>query len=242
MSTGDWFSLRPLNFNYDELNQRLTIVESTLTSLQNLTNNLNTTVTQIETRVYNVEQFADTINLNLLNLTQQVNGMNQTLTNFTTQIQNLNNSIINLNNRVNNIENLQSLILEFTLTNYPFRQGPSTYYGSFTVSWYRPIIFNNGGGRDLKFLIMVVRAFYIDFAGSNLVFAYSDPINYPVPFVNNNDFKVQHAFNNPMITDQGHYEFIFYSPTQFQILAKCRSLSHPGSIINDSFFFLINYI
>jgi uncharacterized coiled-coil protein SlyX len=249
MSTGDWFTLRPLTFNYDELNQRITQVETQLTNLQ-----------QESTYIMGIlDQTWDQltqINLSLMTLNNRVGSLEGTVSNFTTQIQGLSQQIQQLDGRITeldnrvdplfgrvfNLESLYNKIDEYTLTNYPFRVAGSTYYGTFTASWYRPIVLKDGGGSDLKFMIMVVRAFSIDFAGSNLLFAYCDPINYPIPFVNNNDFKVQYVFNSPMLTEQGHYEFVFYSPTQFQLVAKCRSLSHPGSIINDSFFFLINYI
>jgi hypothetical protein len=245
MSTGDWFSLRPLNFNYDELNGRITQVETRLVNLVD-------TVAGLRFFIEGMQMQLDAVGTIAVNLQTQVTQLNNTVTQLQglpQQIQQLDGRITELDNRVDplfgrvfNLESLYNKIDEYTLTNYPFRVAGSTYYGTFTASWYRPIILKDGGGSDLKFMLLVVRAFSIDFAGSNLLFAYCDPINYPIPFVNNNDFKVQYVYGSPLLTEQGHYEFVFYSPTQFQLVAKCRSLSHSGSIINDGFFFMLQYI
>jgi hypothetical protein len=245
MSTGDWFSLRPLNFNYDELNSRLTQVETRLINLIGKVDGMEFIMNGMQMQINAFGYMAENLTTQptqLNNTVTQLQGLPQQIQQLDGRITELDNRVDPLFGRISNLEQLYNKIDEYTLVNYPFRVAASTYYGTFTASWYRPIILKDGGGSDLKFMLMVVRNFNIDFDGSNLLFAYCDPINYPIPFVNNNDFKVQYAFNSPMLTDQGHYEFVFYSPTQFQLVAKCRSLSHPGSIISDSFFFMIQYI
>jgi hypothetical protein len=116
MSTGDWFTLPPLNIN--NYQPQIDDLFIRLTSLQLLTNDINTRLTTVESRLYNVEQFADTININLLNLTQQVNGMNQTINNFQTSI--------------DNILNQYKPIMGFTYNNVTFTGGSgNTATGSF---------------------------------------------------------------------------------------------------------------
>jgi hypothetical protein len=182
MSTGDWFTLNPLNLkNYqteiDDLSNRLT-------SLQLLTNDLNTRLTIVESRLSNVEQFADTINVNLLNLTQQVNSMNQSINQ---SINSLQSSIDNILNQYTPIEGFQFNVINFT------DGGGNNLIGSLHGAWYRPItlrpsnISNDGVG--LKYLLLVVRGITANIP-ENDNFFFSDPISLPVSFVNNNNFRV----------------------------------------------------
>jgi chaperonin cofactor prefoldin len=220
-----------LNFNYDELNARLTQVETRLTSLQTLTNDINTRVTTVETRLYNLEQFADTINLNLLNLTQQVNGMNQ--------------SINNIQSSINNILDLYKPISWFTYNNVRFTDSSgNTAYGSFHGAWYRPIkyldVYSNEGV-DLKFLMLVIREINISPLTAGVPYN-SDPLVLPIGFVNNNDYRVfwsNTVTNHYMNTRQAEY-FLYNVPINTWAL---NVLLHQGSSINsDSTWFMIGYI
>jgi hypothetical protein len=134
----------------------------------------------VKTKVYNLEQFTDTININLLHLTQQVNAMNQTINNFQTSI--------------DNILNQYKPIMGFTYNNVTFTDGSgNTATGNFHGGWYRPIkllesdITNDGV--DLKFLLLVLRGININSMTAG-VYYNSEPKDLPIPFVNNNDFRV----------------------------------------------------
>jgi hypothetical protein len=143
MSTGDWFTLRPLNIN--NYQPQINDLYTRLTSLQLLTNDLNTRVTTVETRLYNLEQFVDNINISLLNLTQQVNAMNQTINNFQTSI--------------DNILNQYKPIMGFAYNNVNFTDFfGNNATGSFIGEWYQPIKLLNSditnAGVDLKYLFI----------------------------------------------------------------------------------------
>jgi hypothetical protein len=230
MSTGDWFTLRPLNINnyqpqIDELFTRLT-------SLELLTNDINTRLTTVEIKVYNLEQFTDTININLLNLTQQVNAMNQTINNFQTSI--------------DDILNQYKPIMGFTMNVINFTDGSgNTATGNFHGAWYRPIkllpnIISNDGV-DLKFLLLVLRDINIS-SMINGRYYNSDPMDLPVPFVNNNNFRVfwtSTVNGHEMITRQAHYT-LYNVPINSWTLSV---LLHQGtSLVNDSAFFIVGYI
>jgi hypothetical protein len=48
MSTGDWFTLRPLNFNFDDINQRLNNVETRLTDVEGQLTSLDVFTNQVD--------------------------------------------------------------------------------------------------------------------------------------------------------------------------------------------------
>jgi archaellum component FlaC len=244
MSTGDWFTLRPLNFNFDDINQRLTNVENRVSTLENFTNDLNTSVTSIETRLFNVEQFADTINVNLLNLTQQVNGMNQTLTNLQTTVNNMQTTVNNMQTDVNSILDLYKPISWFTYNSVRFTDiSDNTTYGSFRGVWYRPIkfldVFSNEGV-DLKLLVLAIREFTINNIPSGVVYN-SDPLLLPLPPVNNNDFRVfwsNTVTEHKMNTKEAEY-ILYYVPINTWGLSV---MNRSGTGINsDSVWFFIGY-
>jgi hypothetical protein len=81
-------------------------------------------------------------------------------------------------------------IINLTLTDYH----GNTAHGSLEGGWYRPIILQpsalTNDGVDLKFLLLVLCNINIGDIPQNNAYFYSDPIPLPVPFVNNNNYRV----------------------------------------------------
>jgi uncharacterized protein YoxC len=230
MSTGDWFTLQPLNINnyqpqIDDLNSRLT------------------TLTQ---RVDNMQ-----INLELLQ--DQANMIGAAVDNMRTQLTNLNNTVTTLNNTVNsfstsinNILDQYKPIMGFTqaLMNFTDQSGNTTT-GNFHGAWYRPIKLLpsniSDDGVDLKFTFLVMRAINIGPMSSG-VWYFSDNMNLPLPFVNNNDFRVywtSSVNNHYMHTRQAYYELIQVPVNGWKLAVQLKSGS---SIVNDSAWFIFGYI
>jgi hypothetical protein len=223
MSTGDWFTLRPLNTtNYqpqiDDLNSRLT------------------TLTQ---RVDNMQ-----INLELLQ--EQANMIGAAVDNMRTQLTNLNNTVNSFSTSINNILDQYKPIMGFTqaLMNFTDQSGNTTT-GNFHGAWYRPIKLLpsniSDDGVDLKFTFLVMRAINIG-PMSNGVWYFSDNMNLPLPFVNNNDFRVywtSSVNNHYMHTRQAYYELIHVPVNGWKLAVQLKSGS---SIDNDSAWFIFGYI
>jgi hypothetical protein len=113
-------------------------------------------------------------------------------------------------------------------------------YGSLHVTWYQPLKLVDGGGTDLKYLIIVVRGFTINL-GENVTRYWSDQLDLPIPRVNNNDFEVQHALNSSMSTRQAQYDFEFNPISKFRIGIRCHN-NPPGDVTDDSFMFIVQYM
>jgi hypothetical protein len=108
-------------------------------------------------------------------------------------------------------------------------------------SWCQPIKLSDGRGNDLKFLILVVRGFYITLR-VNYVRFWNDQMDLLIPPVNNNDFRVWYALNSPMNTKQGEYDFEFNPGAKFRFGVKATGQNGQGIIENDSFMFIVQYI
>jgi hypothetical protein len=116
----------------------------------------------------------------------------------------------------------------------------ATYLLPFSLHGYRPIVFNDGDGQDLKYLILVVRGFNISLPVNGTRF-WSYQLDLPIPRVNNNDFEVQHALNSPMNTRQAQYDFEFNPISKFRIVVKAHT-TPPGDVTDDSFMFIVQYM
>jgi hypothetical protein len=142
------------------------------------------------------------------------------------------------------VDYLQSLYREissFSNAALQFHNGLLSTLAGLFGCWYQPIKLSDGNGSDLKFLILVIRGFYITL-GFNYVRFYSDQMDLPIPPVNNNDFRVWNALNSPMSTLQGQYDFEFNPGGKFRIGVTCNGYNGEGIIQNDSFMFIVQYI
>jgi hypothetical protein len=107
-------------------------------------------------------------------LTGQVNGM-----------------YVNLTSLVNLYEPIYSFYANnLTFTDYQGHTAP----GEMTAFWYRSIKLlpdpNFSGGEDLKFLLLVIRGINIPNIPQNGNYFFSNILPLPLPFVNNNTFRV----------------------------------------------------
>jgi hypothetical protein len=238
MSTGDWFTLRPFTLNYDDLNQRLTQVESRVVALGDSFNGLRDIVQDIQNQVNAVGTIA-------LDLKTQVTNLNTTVTNLSTTVTNLSNTINGMQTNINNILDLYKPISWFTYNSVRFTDGSgNTAYGSFHGAWYRPIkyldVYSNEGV-DLKFLMLVIREMNMSPLTAGVPYN-SDPMVLPIGFVNNNDYRVfwsNTVSNHYMNTRQAQY-FLYHVPINTWAL---NVTLHQGSSINsDSAWFMIGYI
>jgi outer membrane murein-binding lipoprotein Lpp len=177
MSTGDWFSLNPLNLkNYqteiDQLNNNYSYLANQVNAFEFLMNNMQNQVDAIGTMVNNMTT-------QLTNLNNTVNGLSNTVNSMSTSI--------------NNIVNLYQPIAWFNTPNVRFTDlAGDTATGNVDGDWYQPIILSQGGnndGVDLKFLILVLRAISISPLNPKTNYN-SDPIPLPIPFLNNNTYGV----------------------------------------------------
>jgi hypothetical protein len=95
---------------------------------------------------------------------------------------------------INDIINLYKPIAAFTFNNVQFTDFFGNFgTGSFHGAWYRPIKLLSSpvsdDGVDLKFMLLVIREVYANLQNNGRYF-WSDQLNVPIPFVNNNDFRV----------------------------------------------------
>jgi hypothetical protein len=111
---------------------------------------------------------------------------------------------------------------------------------SFHETWYRPIKFTGDDRLNFKFLIVVVHAFTVHLP-VNFVNFWSDPLQFPIEFVNNNNYGVFNALNNPMNSNQALYHFLYDSSTNTFKFEVSAHNTPADEVINDSFFFIIQY-
>jgi hypothetical protein len=179
MSTGDWFTLRPLNTtNYqpqiDDLNSRLTVLSQRVDNMQIL-----------------LEMLQDQTNI----IGAAVDNMRTQLTNLNNTVTTLTNTVNSLSISINDIVNQYKPIMGFVYNNVNFTDFfGNNATGSFSGGWYRPIKLLESditnAGVDLKYLLLIVRQISISPIPNNGRFFYSEPKSLPIPFVNNNDFRV----------------------------------------------------
>jgi hypothetical protein len=185
MSVGDWFTLKPLNImSRQEIDNDLNDIRLRLTTLEGNVNFL------IDSEAQDRQ---DIININLQ--LQQLQGLPGQVNNLQNQVNDIDARLTSLDNRVdplfgtiNNLELLYKKIDEYTLTNLRFSQALYSTFGSLQVTWYQPLKLVDGGGTDLKFLIMVVCGFTINLV-ENVTRYGSFQLDLPIPRVNNNDLK-----------------------------------------------------
>jgi uncharacterized protein YukE len=140
MSTGDWFTLRPLNTtNYqpqiDQLNNRVSSLETTLTSLQGQIGLMSAQITDLQTTV-------SAQGAVIQNFSSQIGQINNNITTLTNTVNNLSNTVNSMASSIDNIVNLYKPISWFTYNQVRFTDNSdSTAYGSFSGAWYRPIKF-----------------------------------------------------------------------------------------------------
>jgi archaellum component FlaC len=243
MSTGDWFTLNPLNLkNYqteiDQINTRLDDLANKVDAFEFLMNNMQDQVDAIGTLVNNM-------GTQLTNLNNNVNGMTTQLTNLNNTANNLGNTVNSMSSSINNIVNLYEPIAWFNTPNVRFTDlAGDTATGSIDGAWYQPIKLlpgQNNDGVDLKFLILVLRAINISPLQTNVNYN-SDPIPLPIPFVNNNTYGVFWSSSTTgareMITAQAKYA-LYNVPISFWAL---NVVPVGTSINNDSAFFIVGYI
>jgi uncharacterized protein YoxC len=238
MSTGDWFSLRPLTLNYDNLNQRISTLETRVVGLVDSFNGLRDIVQDIQNQVNAVGTIA-------LDLQTRVTNLNTNLTSLSTTVTNLSNTVNGMQGNINNILDLYKPINWFTFNSVRFTDASgNTANGSFHGAWYRPIkyldVYSNEGV-DLKFLMLVLRGINIGPLTAGVPYN-SDPMPLPIGFVNNNDFRVfwsNTAGNHFMNTRQA--EYLLYN-VPINTFALNVTLHQGTSINNDSAWFMIGYI
>jgi hypothetical protein len=240
-----------LNFNFNDINQRLTNVETQLTSLNTrLTNDesqivglidytrgLNDWVGQIQNQVNAVGTIATNNQTAITNLTNTIND-------FSTQLTNLSNTVNNMQTSVNSILDLYKPISWFTYNSVRFTDiSGNTTFGSFHGAWYRPIkfldVFSNEGV-DLKLLVLAIRDFTINNIPNGVVYN-SDPLILPLPPVNNNDFRVfwsNTVTDHEMNTKQAVYKLYYVPINTWGLSVMGRS---GNSITSDSAWFFMGY-
>jgi hypothetical protein len=228
MSTGDWFTLRPLTLNYDDLNQRLTTVETRLDFLVNKVDGMEFIMNGMQNQINAVGTIT-------MDLQTQLTNLSSTVSNLSTQLTNLSNTINGMQTNINNILDLYKPISWFTYNSVRFTDGSgNTAYGSFHGAWYRPIkyldVYSNEGV-DLKFLMLVIREMNISPLTAGVPYN-SDPMVLPIGFVNNNDYRVfwsNTVSNHYMNTKQAEY-FLYHVPINTFAL---NVTLHQGSSINS---------
>jgi hypothetical protein len=247
MSVGDWFSLRPLNFNFDDINQRLTNVETRLTDVEGQLTRLDYLTNQIDGInfiIQGMQMQLDAVGTIAVNNQTSINNLTNTVNDLSTQVTNLSNTVNNMQTNVNNILDLYKPISWFTYNSVRFTDiSGNTTFGSFHGAWYRPIkfldVFSNEGV-DLKLLVLALREFTIN-SIPNGVFYHSDPLVLPLPPVNNNDFRVfwsNTVTEHKMHTRQAEY-ILFYVPNNSWGLSV---MNRAGTTIDsDSAWFFIGY-
>jgi uncharacterized protein YoxC len=244
MSVGDWFSLRPLNFNFDEINQRLTNVETRLTNDEGQINGLVDSFNGLRDIVQDIQNQVNAVGTIALNNQTAINNLTTEVNNFSTQITNLSTQVNNMQTNVNSILDLYKPISWFTYNSVRFTDiSGNTTFGSFRGAWYRPIKFLNvfsNEGVDLKLLVLAIREFTINSIPSGVVYN-SDPLLLPLPPVNNNDFRVfwsNTVTEHKMNTKEAEY-ILYYIPNNTWELSV---MNRSGTGINsDSAWFFIGY-
>jgi hypothetical protein len=148
---------------------------------------------------------------------------------------------------VNNIVNQYKLIegFQFNVINFTDYHG-NTATGNLHGAWYRPITLQpssiSNDGVDLKYLLLVIRGINISNIPNNGSFFYSDPMFLPVPFVNNNNFRVfwnSGVTGDLMNTVQASYYVTNIPINSWSLGVKAAT---NNNISNDSACFIIMYI
>jgi uncharacterized protein YukE len=243
MSTGDWFTLKPLNLtNYqpqiDELNSRVSTLETRLTSLQQ----------QVDTMSAQMLDLQSTVNLQggvIQSSSNQVNQINNNITTLTETVNQLN-TVNSLSTSVNDIVNLYKPIARFNFHNVNFTDYTvNSATGDFSGAWYRPIKLLEGGnndGVDLKVMVLVLRNITINNIPNNGRFFFSDQLHLPISLVNNNNFRVfwdSAATGDEMKTRQADYDIINVPINCWSLDVKANT---DQNVANDSACFIIMYI
>jgi uncharacterized coiled-coil protein SlyX len=234
-----------LNFNYDELNQRINQVETRLTTLEQDNTYIMGILDQTWDMITQINLSIMTLNNRVGAVEGSISNINTQLGNFSTQLTNLSNTINSMQTNINSILDLYKPISWFTYNQVRFTDSSgNTAYGSFHGAWYRPIKFldvYSNEGVDLKFLMLVIREINISPLTAGVPYN-SDPLVLPIGFVNNNDYRVfwsNTVTNHFMNTKQAEY-FLYNVPINTWAL---NVLLHQGSSVNsDSAWFMIGYI
>jgi archaellum component FlaC len=199
-------------FFFDSIDLLSNEISGINTSLTNLTNRVGTLEGNVNFLIDSEAQDRqDIIGINLQ--LQQLQGLPDQVNNLQNQINTLTNdvnqnttAITLLTNDVINLKSFYKKIDEYSLFDFAFHQPLYTARGNLDVTWYQPMKLVDGGGSDLKYLIVVGRGFSIDL-GEKSTRYWSDQLDLPIPRVNNNDYEVQNALNSPMSTRQATYDF-----------------------------------
>jgi archaellum component FlaC len=228
----------------EALNEALSAINNIEFSLNNLTSSVTTLEGNVNFLIDSEAQDRqDIIGINLQlqqlqGLPSQVNSIQSSLDNFNIINQHAN-QILQLDVNVANLQSLYNEISSFQYATLNFTAGVVTASTGLFGSWYQPIKLTNGNGSDLKFLILVIRGFYITIGFAYIRF-WSDQLDLPIPPLNNNDYRVWYALNSPMCTKQAKYDFEFDPGGKFR-LGVTPTVSD-GIIENDSFMFIVEYI
>jgi hypothetical protein len=200
-------------------------------------------MTQLTTLEGNVTFLFDTASKIEQNLTYINNQIQQQQTTITQ----LNNTVNTISTNINNILNQYTPIdaFQYNSINFTDYHGNSSS-GSLHGVWYRPITLqpssNNNDGVDLKYLLLVIRGISISKIPNNGNFFYSDPLPLPIPFVNNNNFRVfwnSGGTGDLMNTIQSSY-YVNNVPINYWSLGVRAATNQHVS--NDSVCFIIMYI
>jgi hypothetical protein len=229
MSTGDWFTLNPLNLkNYqteiDQLNNNYSYLANQVNAFEFLMNNMQNQV--------------DTIGTMVTNMTTQLTNLNNT-------INGLSNTVNSLSTSINNVVNLYQPVAWFDTPNVRFTDiSGDTATGSISGAWYQPIVLSSGGnndGVDLKYMLLVLRAISISPLNTRVNYN-SDPMPLPIPFVNTNTFNVFWSSSSTgtrqMITNQAEYAVYAIPPGLWSL----NVVPAGTSINNDSACFILMYL
>jgi chaperonin cofactor prefoldin len=244
MSTGDWFTLRPFNINnyqpqIDELNNRVSSLETRLSHLQQQ-------VDGIDTQLVDIRDMLMAHSAQIRDLNNQVNQINNNISTLTNTVNQLNNTVNSMSTSINNIVNQYKPIMGFTYNNVTFTDGSgNTATGNFHGGWYQPIKLLSSNisndGVDLKYLLLVLRGININSITAGRYYN-SEPISLPVPFVNNNNYRVFwcSAVSNHVMSTRAASYVLYNVPINSWALSV---LLHSGnSLVDDSAFFIVGYI
>jgi hypothetical protein len=97
-------------------------------------------------------------------------------------------------------------------------------------------------GVDLKYLLLMLRGINISNISYNGNFFYNDPIPLPIPFVNNNNFRVfwnSEGIGDLLNTVQASYYVSNVSINYWSLGAKAVT---NNNVVNDSACFILMYI
>jgi DNA repair ATPase RecN len=118
MSTGDWFTLQPLNFvskqeldtDLNDIPSRLTSLESDVLFIFDTLDQALTSITDINLRLINITNRVGTLEGNVNSLSDTVNKIEQDSTFINTQLQQLQGLPNQVNNLQTSVDNLNNII------------------------------------------------------------------------------------------------------------------------------------